>query len=262
MKFIIAVDLEGIAGVVGQPGVPLGQAVDYDFACRQATREANAVARALFDAGATQVIVWDNHGRSLNLRYEEIDRRCDILLGVGLPHRWTSMDESFDGVVLVGYHAMDNVEDGVLAHTFSSASYQWMKINDREVGEIAIDAAMAGEKGVPVILVSSDDKGVAEAKEFLPWVETVETKKGFARNGALCKHPDRVVDELYEATKRSVDRLSEMKPFAFETPLNIRIRFKNLDGAQSIARGRGQGSWKRLDGYTAESSFDRISDYF
>ena len=260
MKFIIAVDLEGIACVVGQPNNSLGQSADYDFACRQATKEANAAAKALFDAGATQVVVWDNHGGSLNLVYEELDKRCDILLGVGLPHRWTSMDESFDGVLLIGYHPMDNTVDGILAHTFSSISYQWMKINDREVGEIAIDAAMAGEKGVPVILVSSDDKGVAEARDFMPWVEIVETKKGFGRNAALSKHPDRVVDEIYEATKRAVERLDEMQPFTFEAPLKMQLRFKTLEGAQTISRS--QEGWEQLDGYTSEKTFGSISEYF
>lgn len=260
MKFIIAVDLEGIACVVGQPNKTLGQTSNYDFARRQATKEANAAAKALFDSGATQVIVWDNHGGSLNLIYEELDKRCDILLGVGIPHRWTSMDDSFDGVLLIGYHPMDNTVDGVLAHTFSSTSYQWIKINDRQVGEIAIDAAMAGEKGVPVILVSSDDKGVAEARDFMPWVETVETKKGLGWNAALSKHPARVLDEIYGATKRAVERLDEMKPFIFDTPFKMQIRFKRLEGAQTISRS--QSGWKRLDGYTVEKTFKRISEYF
>jgi D-aminopeptidase len=51
----------------------------------------------------------------------------------------------------------------------SSLRYQWMKVNGVEVGEIAIDAAVAGELGVPVIFVSSDSAGIKEAKEFLPY---------------------------------------------------------------------------------------------
>ena len=35
-----------------------------EFAQLQATREADAAARGLFDAGADQVIVWDNHNGS------------------------------------------------------------------------------------------------------------------------------------------------------------------------------------------------------
>ena len=50
MKFYIAVDCEGPACVVGEPGKGLGSGENYRFACLQATREANAAARALFDA--------------------------------------------------------------------------------------------------------------------------------------------------------------------------------------------------------------------
>ena len=46
MKFYIAVDCEGPACVVGEPGKGLGSGENYRFACLQATREANAAARA------------------------------------------------------------------------------------------------------------------------------------------------------------------------------------------------------------------------
>ena len=77
----------------------------------------------------------------------------DIALGVGFPHRFPGMDESFDGVLFIGYHAMDNTVDAVICHTFSSATYQYMKVNGVEVGEMEIDGAMAGELGVPLIFV-------------------------------------------------------------------------------------------------------------
>lgn len=51
-RFYIAVDLEGIACVIGEYGK--GLALDtpgYIYAKKQATREANAAAKALFDGG-------------------------------------------------------------------------------------------------------------------------------------------------------------------------------------------------------------------
>ena len=89
MKFGIGVDCEGVACVVGSPGAALNSSRDLEFAKLQATREANAVARGLFEAGAEQVIVWDNHNGSLNLHYDLLDERCDIALGVGFSHRWS-----------------------------------------------------------------------------------------------------------------------------------------------------------------------------
>ena len=93
MKFYIAVDCEGPACVVGEPGKGLGSGENYRFACLQATREANAAARALFDAGAQEVVVWDAHGTGVNLQYDLLDPRCRILLGSGHRGRFAGMDK-------------------------------------------------------------------------------------------------------------------------------------------------------------------------
>ena len=102
MKFVIGVDLEGAACVVGSPGGSLNDSRNLAFAKLQATREADATARALFDAGATQVIVWDNHDGSLNLDYDRLDPRCDIALGVGFPHRWPADAEALHQLTFGG----------------------------------------------------------------------------------------------------------------------------------------------------------------
>ena len=91
-----------------------------EFAQLQATREADAAARGLFDAGADQVIVWDNHNGSQNLSCDLLDSRCEIALGVGFEHRWPGLDDSLDGILFVGYHAMDNTIDGVMCHSLLS----------------------------------------------------------------------------------------------------------------------------------------------
>ena len=260
MKFAVAVDCEGVACGVGAPGGSLTGSRNFDFVRLQATREADAAARGLFDAGAEQVIVWDNHGGSPHLHYDMLDSRCDIALGVGFPHRFPGVDESFSGVALIGYHAMDNTVDGVMCHSFSSATYQYIKVNGQEVGEMAIDGAMAGERGVPLIFVASDDKGTAEARRFFPGIETVTTKQGFAWNAAVSKHPKRVVDEIHETIQKAVARLDIFKPFTFESPIEFEIRFKRLEAAQAASRGFKSG--ERIDPYTVRYQFESLHDYY
>ena len=260
MKFYICVDCEGVACAVGSPGASINSSRDIDFAKKQATREADAAARGLFAAGAEQVIVWDNHNGSLNLHYDELDRRCDIALGVGFEHRMPGLDDSFNGVVFVGYHAMDNTVDGVIAHTFSSAAYQYMKINDREVGEQAVDAACAGAHGVPVICVASDDKGGAEGLEFFPGIETVTTKRAMGWNFAVSKHPLRVVDEIAATTERAAAKAKELAPFRFDEPMSLEIRFKRIEAAEAASRGLKRGT--RVDPYTVRWELEILSDYF
>ena len=260
MKFVVAVDCEGVACAVGSPGGSLTDSRNFEFAKLQATREADAAARGLFDAGAERVIVWDNHGGSLHLHYDLLDERCDIALGVGFEHRFPGMDETFDGVALVGYHAMDNTVDGVMCHSFSSASYQYMKINEQEVGEIEIDAAMAGERGVPLIFVASDDKATAEAERFFPGIETVTTKQALGWNAAVSKHPKRVLAEIHDGIQKAVGKLEGLKPFSFESPLTFEIRYKRLEAAQAASRGHNRA--ERIDPYTVRRELASLRDYF
>ena len=260
MKFIIAVDCEGIACGVGSPGASLNESRNLPFAQLQASREADAAARGLFAAGAEKVIVWDNHGGSLNLDYDRLDERCDIALGVGFPHRFPGLDDSFTGVLFIGYHAMDNVSDAVMCHSFSSATYQYMKMNGREIGEMGIDAAVAGEMGVPVIFAASDDKAVAEAQGFFPGVTSVTTKEAYAWNAAISKHPKRVINEIYQGVQQAVAQRDQCNPYRIATPITYEIRYKRLENAQAASRGYKRG--ERIDPYTVRWELDRLSDYY
>ena len=260
MKFIVAVDCEGVACAVGSPGASLNESRDLEFAKLQATREADACAKGFFDAGAEEVIVWDNHNGSLNLDYDLLDQRCKIALGVGFAHRFPGLNSSFSGVAFIGYHAMDNTLDAVICHTFSSTTYQYMKINDREVGEMGIDAAMAGAQDVPVIFVASDDKGTAEARNFFQGVETVTTKDALGWNAAISKHPQRAIAEIRAGAKIAAERLSDFAPFRFAQPLALEIRYKRIEAAQAASRGLKAG--ERIDPYTVRWHLDCLADYF
>ena len=239
---MIAVDCEGAACVVGEPGRSLSRSSNMEFAREQATREANAAARALFDAGAEQVVVWDNHGDGANLIFDQLDQRCDVLLGTGFSRRFPELDGTYAGVLLLGYHAMAGTANAVLAHTYSSSSHRAIRANGQEVGEIVLDAAVAGELGVPVIFVSSDSKGCDEALRYLHWVETVATKRGLGRNCAFSKHPVAAEAEITAAVCRAVGKISEKKPFTFEPPVQIEIQFEQVSQLLK-ARIRRQG-WR------------------
>jgi D-amino peptidase len=260
MKFVIAVDCEGPACVVGAPGGSLNDApAQYEFARRQATAEASAAARGLFAAGATQVIVWDNHGGGVNLIYDELDERCDIFNGVHAA-RLAMLDRSFAGLLFTGYHARDNTIAAPLAHTFNSARYQWIKLNGHEVGELAVDAAVAGIHGVPPLFVASDDKAVAEAREFFPGITAVTTKLGYSWNAALSPHPRRVLREIETAAQAAATNPTRVRPFSFATPLEVEIRHKRIDTADDACRPAN--GWHRVDAYTVRRTLNAVTDWF
>ncbi len=98
-----------------------------------------------------------------------------MIQGATPGERFKEIDGS-EALILLGYHARALTPSGVLAHTYSSASIQRMRLNGRDVGEIGVDAAIAAERGVPVVLVIGDDKTLAEAAEWVPGALGCETK--------------------------------------------------------------------------------------
>ena len=62
---------------------------------------------------------------------------------------------------------MAGVEDGVMAHTFSSLAIENMWLNGARIGEIGMEALIFGAFDVPVVMVSGDEAGCQEAREWL-----------------------------------------------------------------------------------------------
>jgi len=259
-KFYIAVDLEGVACCVGAPG-GLSSSPNYKFACEQASREAASAARALFDMGAAEVIVWDNHGRGVNLDYLCFDKRCRFSIGSGKFNRFPLLDETFAGILYIGYHAYDSV-GATLSHAYSSATFQYIKINGKQVGEANIDAAVAGKLGVPLIFASSDDICLAQIKKDFPDIITVETKKSTGWNSAVSKHPYTVIDEIYDGVVKTGNLKRFPKPYMIDEPFQFEIRFKRIEAAETAKYKNPDGTpFKQIDAYTLKGtlrSFDEI----
>ena len=127
--------------------------------------DANAAIRGAFDGGATDVLVNDSHGGQRNLLPEDLDPRARLISHSFKRHgMMEGLDESFDAVIFVGYHAKADAPRGLFAHT-GSGVVRDLQINGRSVGEGGMNAALAAWYGVPVVAVSGDDVAIAEVKE-------------------------------------------------------------------------------------------------
>ncbi|NQT87538.1 M55 family metallopeptidase [bacterium] len=254
MKVMISIDLEGGAAIVGQAGQPLTGGAQYELAQRILTGEANAAVEGALAAGAADIIVNDCHGAGLNLLYEALRPEARILLGTPRPRRFWGLEGS-DALFLIGYHPMAGAERGVLAHSYSSVSIQNMWLNGRRIGEIGFDAALAGQLGVPVALVTSCTVGCAEAEDFIPGVETVATKEGLGRNCALSLHPRRACDLIRQAATRALELRHAIAPFVAGPPYTVRREFK-LASAADGAEKNPDGT--RIDARTLERTSDDL----
>ncbi len=248
-KYYISVDLEGVACTIGSYGKGLAEGTaGYNFAAAQGTREAAAAAQALLDGGAQEVVVWDCHGSGFNLDYRAFDPRVRFVLGAGSRKRFPGLDESFAGVLFIGYHAYDT-PDATLCHVYSSSSCSGSWINGEPVGELQIDAAIAGKQNVPVLFVSSDDVCVAQAKKSFPDAVTVETKQALAWNSCISKHPDAVCEEIREQVRAAMNAKGTV--YRIQTPFTYEVAYKRIEYAQGCAlRNPDNTPFARKDAYT------------
>ncbi len=188
LKVFISVDMEGIAGVVsGRECSSSGP--DYNYFRELMTLEVNAAVEGALQAGATEIVVRDGHGAKINVLPDLLHERAKLLRGVTkLPENMMlGIDESFDAVIFIGYHAKAGTEGGVIAHT-SSGNVIDLSINGVSLPEAGYNALLAGLHDVPVVLVAGDNWICSQVKELFGEVTTVETKVGMG-TAALGLHP-------------------------------------------------------------------------
>jgi D-amino peptidase len=175
-KVYVSVDMEGISGVNGDDQTGPGGA-EYGRARKLMAEDANAAIRGAFEGGATDVLVNDSHGGQRNLLPEDLDPRGRLISHSFKRYgMMEGLDETFDAIVFVGYHAKADAPRGLFAHT-GSGVVRDLQVNGRSVGEGGMNAALAAWYGVPVVAVSGDDAAVEEVKAAVPGIRGVVVKR-------------------------------------------------------------------------------------
>ncbi len=256
LKVFISVDMEGIGGIGTGKMVSSG-GKDYALGRKLMTEEVNAVVAALFARGPAEILVNDSHGDMQNLLHIELDERVTYIQGNIKPFGMVQgLDSSFDAAIFLGYHTRAGT-DGFLAHT-GSGSVKGLWLNDREVGEGGLNAAYAGEQGVPVILASGD---LDFTKEFEALVDTrtVPTKEAVTPQVAHLIHPEKVRAQLASTTTEALDDLANASLFTVGTPVRITMRFATTTRADIL---QAIPAMRRIDGFTvAYTARDMVEAY-
>ena len=258
MNIYIMVDIEGISGIYAREQVtPSGGR--FAEGRRYMTDDINVCVKACKDAGADKVYVRDCHGGSYTVLWNELTPEADYYIcGLTETQRMEALDDC-DALILLGYHAMAGTWGGTLEHSMSSSRVQNYWINDQLAGEVAIDAGIAGEHGIPVIMVSGDDKVCAEAKALLPWVKTAEVKKGITSFGAMLLPQQKAHKAIYDATFCAVREAADAKPFTFASPVTFRAEL--MERCQPPITF-GKPFMKRLDGRTYEVTAPTLEEAY
>jgi D-amino peptidase len=229
LKIYISVDMEGVTGVVTADQLT-PQGFEYQKFREQMTDEVNAAIMGASAAGATEFVVSDSHGNAESLLLDKLSPSDRVTLVRGFPRPLSMMegiDSSFDGVIFIGYHASTNNTEGVRAHTISSAYLTNISLDGVPMPEAGINAAIAGQFGVPVIMISGDDRIVKEARDLLGNIEGAVVKYAVGFHSARTLLPRAANTLISNKAVEAVKRIKEFKPYKIKMPVQLDISFKN-----------------------------------
>ena len=178
MKVYISVDIEGCAGITHRDEDRKNHA-DWQEFREQMTREAVAAIEGAKIAGATEILVKDAHSSGRNIILSQLPADVRLIRSwQGHPLCMVQeLDESFDAVMMIGYHAAAGSEANSLAHTLSHDAAEIL-INGRRASEYLIHALAASTLGVPTVFVSGDKGLMEEIEEVNPHVGRCAVKEG------------------------------------------------------------------------------------
>jgi D-amino peptidase len=238
MRIFISTDIEGLSGIPSWDWWKNNIRATTEILLRHILPVIEVIKE--YDESAEIVIV-DSHSKGENMSVLDFpERYSNIFLVNGFPRRdymMSGFDDTYDGVIFVGYHSLVG-GGGAMDHTYSSSSIYDIRINGEPVGETAINAAFAGEFGVPVMLVVGQREMEWEMKRYLPdtvFVPVQEAVGRFATKNMLLHEVD---SRIQVGTREAIEKLQKglIRPFTFASPIEVEIDWLSSSIADVVSQ--------------------------
>ena len=236
MRILISADMEGTCGVVSWVQVMPPEVArhseatsldEYTRTRERMTAEVNAAVEGALAGGADEVIVNDSHDGMRNLLPDKLHPAVRFISGNDKPlGMMQGVDLAGVGAVFyTGYHAKAGTPAAPLAHTWSG----WLndvRIDGTSTGEFGINAAVAGHYEVPVVMVSGDDKAVAQTLALLgDQVAGAVVKEGISTFSALHLHPMKARELIRKAAEEAIGRAETARPYILPKGATVELTF-------------------------------------
>jgi len=261
MKILISADMEGATGVTWPadvlPGTPQWERCRPLF-----TSDVNAAVTGFFEGGADEVLINEAHWSMRNLLLEQLDDRAQMLTG---RHKGLTMVEGVqhgdvDGIAFVGYHTAAG-DEGVLAHTYLANSITGVWADGERASEGLLNSLVVAEYGVPVVLVTGDDRTVADAKRYAPEARGVAVKDYVSRYAAVCRTPARTAQDITAAAREAAKLAVRTRPAAPQQhTVELEFDAEHLAGAATVVPGVEQKGERRV-AYTSPDMYEGIRTF-
>ncbi len=234
MKLYLSVDMEGITGLPDYTYVDSSKH-NYERARKIMTEETNYVIEAAFQQGCTEIVVNDSHSKMNNLLIEALHPEAYLITGDVKPYSMMQgLDESFDGAIFVGYHARAG-QFGVMSHAMIHAVRNFY-INDHVIGEMGLNAYLAGYYNVPLLMVTGDDQAAKEAEDLIQGISTAAVKSSISRSAVKSLSPKKAGELLTKQVGVALENRQKVQPLIPPEKPVLRIEFTNY----------GQAEWANL----------------
>lgn len=235
-KYMMRSDIEGVTGVVSyqqaEPGKP-----EYTFGQRMFMADLVACLDGLLAGGADEVVVYDEHFHGRNVDLAALPPQVSVICGKP-PYRadWAGgLDGSFAGLILLGFHSKFGTPGGLLHHSYE-LDIRELRLNGVSVGEIGMEAAVAGDWRVPLVMVSGDSAAVAEAEALVPGVRGVVVKESLGVCGARCYPVSVTAERIRSAAEAVVVDPSDVEPYAVGQDVTLEVVLNDGPYLDSVRR--------------------------
>jgi D-amino peptidase len=225
-KFFISADMEGISGISGADQLSAAGA-EYGRSRKMMADDVNAAIRGARAGGATTIVVNDSHGTMRNLRLEDLDPEVRLIShSFKRSGMMEGLDDSFDAVIFVGYHAKAGHPGGLFAHT-GSGVVRDVRVNGTSMGEGGLNTTVAAWYGVPVVLVTGDDVAVKQVAEIASGAKTVAVKRAINPRAVELRPFKDVHDEIERAAREGVAGAKKFAPRR-EASYRVEVQFQDV----------------------------------
>ncbi|NEP77088.1 MAG: M55 family metallopeptidase [Okeania sp. SIO3B3] len=259
MNIFICADIEGVGCVVRHEHSRPGQR-EYEQARRWMTNEVNAAVETAFANGAKSVTVADSHNVGLNLIPDMLHPKTRLVMGSPRPLSMMEgiQEGGFDGVIFVGAHAMGSTINANICHNFHGR-VQYVQLNGVTVGELGLNAALAGHYNTPVLLVTGDEAACLESQNLMPDVPTVAVKQPIGAYAANTLMPSQCVQLIAQATQKAMAPGAPKCVYKLQGDVLLEMTFTT---ASSADRAAGVPRAKRVDALRVSYHAENVVEAF
>ncbi|MEJ0054409.1 MAG: M55 family metallopeptidase [Bacteroidota bacterium] len=257
-------DMEGLSGEDDWRMFSFSHPEQYNVGRELLTADINAVVDGLYLGGAGVVNVVDAHGSGnpdpdvllgkLDARAKMVERDAPFRQYVDIV-----APNTYDAIVCVGMHAKTG-SGGFASHTYTIGMDIIM--NEKSITETELVAYSWGRVGVPVIMVSGDDKLAGDLKT-MPWIEYVTVKNATSASSVVLRPVDEVHREMKAKAAQAVKNISKASVMKLKEPitaalhavppasLNALNNFPGIDFKDNTASFIAENFAKAYDGVIA-----------